>query len=220
MNSTHIIGVLLLALSITSCVVVPSIAPYIAIGPGTGVANWIHLDGRDAEWSVLADGAVEVAPGTGNIITRPLYGDALIELDFMTPLMPDAAGQARGNSGVYMQGLYEVQVLDSYGIEPGLNTCGAIYNVSAAATNVCLPPGQWQHYKIEFTAPTFSTSGEVLSNALLTVWQNGTLIQENVEVGGPTGSARDGTAVEYGPLMLQDHGNLVRYRNIEITPRF
>jgi hypothetical protein len=220
MRTNPLFTALTLSASLASCTATPSIAPFAAFGESGDVANWVHLDGRPAEWISLGDGAVEVKPGSGNIITKALFGDALIELDFMTPHMPDAQGQARGNSGVYMQGLYEVQILDSFGIEPGLDTCGAIYNVSVASQSVCLPPGEWQHYAIEFTAPDFDSDGLVLSNARLTVWQNGVMIQDDQEVSGPTGSARDGNAVEYGPLMLQDHGNTVRYRDVQITPRF
>jgi hypothetical protein len=199
---------------------VSTIGAFDALGPKTGLENWRHLDGRSAEWRRLDDGSIEVEPGTGNIITAGYFGDALFELDFMCPVMPDATGQARGNSGVYIQGLYEVQVLDSYGIEPGLDTCGAIYGVAPPLVNACLPPGEWQHYRIEFTAPRFGPAGGIAENARISAWLNGTLIQDDVVVPHPTGSAASLQAVEFGPLMLQDHGNPVRYRNVSITPRF
>jgi len=211
---------LLAAVFFASCVVQRSLEPYVALGEDTGLENWTHLDGRPAEWTRLESGVVEVKPGSGNIITRVLYGDCLIELDFMTPYMPDRTGQGRGNSGAYVQGLYEVQVLDSFGNEPGMDTCGAIYKVSPAAVNVCLPPGKWQHYRIEFTAPRFDVTGAVTKKARISVWQNGTQIQDDVEVPGPTGGAAGQDLVAFGPLMLQDHGDPVRYRNVLITPRF
>ena len=211
---------LLAAVCLASCVAQSSIEPYVALGEHAGLENWRHLDGRAAEWTRLEDGAIEVKAGSGNLITRVLYGDCQIELDFMTPYMPDRTGQGRGNSGVYVQGLYEVQVLDSFGVEPGMDTCGAIYKVSPAAVNVCLPPGEWQHYRIEFTAPRFDDNGAVTAKARLSVWQNGTLIQDDVEVPTPTGGAAGQDLVAFGPLMLQDHGDPVRYRNVWITPRF
>jgi len=214
---TSLLAIVALA---TSCTSQATIAPLPALSMMAGLENWRHLDGRPAEWHRLDDGAIEVAPGTGNIITKVLFGDSLVELDFMCPVMPDAMGQARGNSGVYLQGLYEVQVLDSFGFEAGLNTCGAIYNVAVPLTNASLPPGEWQHYAIEFTAPRFDKEGNVTENARITAHLNGTLIQDDIEVPAPTGSASGRDAVEYGPLMLQDHGNLVRYRNVAITPRF
>ena len=157
-NTLIATGFALLA-SLTGCTATQSDDGYSLLDEDSGLAAWVHLDGRRAEWVTLEDGAVEVKPGSGNIISNLLFTDAVIELDFMTPSMPNATGQARGNSGVYMQGLYEVQILDSYGIEPGLDTCGAIYNVSVAAQSVCLPPGEWQHYKIDFTAPKFDATG-------------------------------------------------------------
>ena len=159
---------------------------------------------------------MEVAPGTGNVVTRAQFGDARVELEFMTPWMPDAVGQARGNSGVYLHGLYEVQVLDSFGVEPGLDTCGAIYNVSAASTAACLEPGVWQRYGIEFTAPRLDDEGRVTSKAALSVWLNGVLIQDEIQLDAPTGSASGSEALRVGPLMLQDHGNQVRFRNVRI----
>ena len=202
-----------------SCVSVSSIEPFVALGSETGLSEWRHQNGRDAEWTDLGGGAMEVRAGTGNLFTREHFGDARIELDFMTLIMPNAKGQGRGNSGVYVQGLYEVQVLDSFGIEPGMDTCGAIYNVSVASASVCLAPGEWQHYAIEFSAPRFDDAGSMTSKPALSVWQNGVQIQDNVELDSPTGSASGTEAVEFGPLMLQDHGNPVRFRNVKILPR-
>jgi hypothetical protein len=220
MKVLQIISSLSAAGLLASCAVTSSIEPYIALGPEAGLENWSHLDGRDAEWTRLEDGAIEVKAGTGNIVTRVHYGDARIELEFMCPVMPNASGQGRGNSGVYVQSLYELQVLDSYGIEPGMDTCGAIYKVSPAMVNACKPPGEWQHYAIEFTAPRLDEDGAILANARMTAWQNGTLIQDDVEIPSPTGSAAGTEARDTGPVMLQDHGNPVRYRNVQITPRF
>jgi hypothetical protein len=132
--------------------------------------------------------------------------------------MPEATGQERGNSGVYVQGRYEVQVLDSYGLAPSLGDCGAIYGKHVAAVNACRPPERWQSYDIEFRAPRFDAAGKKTENARLTVWLNGMKIHADVEVDGPTAGGEANEA-PLGPLLLQDHGNPVRYRNLWILPR-
>ncbi|MFW6437639.1 MAG: 3-keto-disaccharide hydrolase, partial [Armatimonadota bacterium] len=126
-----------------------------------------------------------------------------------------AEGQAKGNSGVFLQGRYEIQVLDSYGWErPGLGDCGAIYNQHAPLVNACTPPEQWQSYDIIFRAPRLDEQGEVIEYPRMTVFQNGILIQNNAVLTGPTGGQLDEKVGEPGPLMLQDHGDLVSFRNI------
>lgn len=187
------------------------------MGPPFKIDEWTHLDGRNAEWTPLGEDSFEVKPGTGNIITKMSFRDGRVELDFMTPLMPDARGQARGNSGVYIHGLYEVQILDSFGDEPGIDTCGAIYNVAPASAKVCLEPGVWQHYAIDFTAPRFDDEGKATSSPFISVWHNGTQIHDKVELTGPTGSANGSEMKDMGSIMLQDHGNKVRFRNVRFS---
>ena len=206
-----------LLLLATACASTPERPVDFDMGPPFKLDEWTHLDGRDAEWTPIGEDGFEVKPGTGNIVTKMFFREGRIELDFMTPLMPDARGQARGNSGVYIHGLYEVQILDSFGVEPGLDTCGAIYNVAPASESVCLEPGVWQHYAIEFTAPRFDDEGQVTSNPFMSVWQNGTQIHDNVELTGPTGSANGTEMQDMGSIMLQDHGNKVRFRNVQYT---
>ncbi len=187
------------------------------LGAG-GLAAWHDEGGGAARWR-LEDGVLEVAPGAGSILTREAFGDCLLHVEFMTPQSPDgAAGQGRGNSGVYLQTHYEVQVLDSYGLEPGPDDCGAIYGVRAPSTNASRPPLRWQVYDLRFRAPRSAEGGQKAENARLSVWHNGILIQEDVEVPGSTRAALDTPEGARGPLLLQDHGAPVRYRNIWLVP--
>ena len=132
--------------------------------------------------------------------------------------MPTARGQARGNSGVYLQGRYEVQVLDSFGLAGEDNECGGIYQVSRPRVNMTLPPLQWQTYDIDFTAARFDSAGEKTANARLTVRHNGVLIHDDLELPGTTGGG-DPEGPEPGALHLQDHWNPVFYRNVWVLPR-
>jgi hypothetical protein len=183
---------------------------------GKDLSNWRTRSGGPAGWKV-ADGIITVEPRTGDIVTEQKFTDFMLHLEWMEPYMPDAKGQARGNSGVYLQGRYEVQVLDSYGIEvPGKGDCGAIYDQFAPLVNACRPPLEWQTYDVIFRAARLDDSGNVANQARVTLLQNGMVIHNNVELLGPTGGAMDDKVGEPGPLLLQDHGNLVKYRNIWI----
>ncbi|MGD8239770.1 MAG: DUF1080 domain-containing protein [Armatimonadota bacterium] len=184
---------------------------------GRDLSNWMTPDGEPAQWKVEEE-IVEVAPRTGDIVTREVFMDFFLHVEFRCPDMPEATGQQKGNSGVYLQGRYEIQVLDSYGISiPGLGDCGAIYNQYAPLVNACRPALEWQTFDISFRAPR--TSGpEVLEPARVTVLQNGLVIQNNAQLEGVTGGAMDENVWMPGPLRLQDHGNLVAYRNIWALP--
>ena len=157
---------------------------------------------------------MEVAPRSGGIISKRTFTDHKLHVEFRTPFEPKKRGQGRGNSGVYLQGRYEVQVLDSYGLEGRSNECGGVYGVGAPRVNMCAPPLQWQTYDITFTAPRFDQGGKLLKHARMTVVHNGVLIHDNVEVPRPTTACWDRNITEPGGLHLQDHGNRVRYRNI------
>lgn len=141
-----------------------------------------------------------------------------IHLEFRTPFQPFARGQARGNSGFYAQGRYEVQILDSFGLEGEDNECGGIYRVARPRINMCLPPLAWQTYDVDFTAAEFK-DGKKVQNARLTVRHNGVVIHENLEVPHATVGAILPEGPEPGPVYLQDHGNPVRFRNIWVVPK-
>ena len=180
------------------------------------VSNWTQRDGQDANW-IVENGVMSV--NKGDIMTQDRFTDFILHLEFMTPHMPDATGQARGNSGVFLQGRYEIQVLDSYGIEnPGKGDCGSIYNQFSPLTNACCPPLEWQTYDVYFRAARVNNKGEVVDRTRLTVLQNNIVIHNNIELPGVTGAAIDEQVGEPGPLLLQDHGDDVKYRNIWILP--
>ncbi len=185
--------------------------------PGADV-KWKRLnadvpDDKAVKWR-LVDGAMEVKPGAGSIVTKRTFKDFKLHIEFRTPFMPEARGQGRGNSGVYLQNRYEIQVLDSYGLEPKDNECGGIYQVGAPLVNVCYPPGQWQTYDITFQAPRFDGSGNKEKDAVVTVLHNGVTIHDQRPIPHPTGGALDSNVSEPGGVYLQDHGNLVEFRNI------
>lgn len=182
---------------------------------GSGTEAWQKQGGGDAPWKVI-DGAMQV--GGGSIVSKEEFGDCTIHVEFQTPFMPEARGQGRGNSGVYLMGRYECQVLDSYGLSGEHNECGGVYTVAKPLVNMCAPPLQWQTYDIEFTAPRFE-GGKKVANAKMTVTHNGVKIHDGTEIPKPTTAAMSGQDAEKGPLYLQDHGNPVRYRNIWVQPR-
>ncbi len=169
---------------------------------------------ESVQWKLVGAGAMEVKPRTGSIITKKEFADVKLHLEFRTPFMPDARGQKRGNSGVYLHGRYEVQVLDSYGLEGMDNECGGIYKVAPPLVNMCAPPMQWQTYDITFQAPRFDSTGKLIRDARMTVIHNGVKIHDNVEVSKATKAAQGGDVTQRGGIYLQDHGNPVQYRNI------
>jgi len=136
-----------------------------------------------------------------------------LHMEFCCPYMPTASGQGRGNSGVYLQGRYECQILDSFGLTSKDNECGGIYTVSAPKEIASLPPGRWQTYDITFKAPKVQ-DGKIVEPAVMSVVHNGIQIHENVKIDHVTTAGVKGPIVSPAPLMLQDHGNPVRYRNI------
>jgi len=184
---------------------------------GKDFNQWKHPNKKEGEDRVkweLVDGAMRVKPGTGSIITRKQFADVRLHIEFRTPFMPEKRGQGRGNSGVYLQGRYEVQVLDSYGLEGLDNECGGIYTVRPPLVNMCAPPTQWQTYDITFRAPRFDAAGKSISKPTLTVFHNDFKVHDKTEVGGSTTASLGGKASEPGPIYLQDHGNAVEFRNI------
>lgn len=193
-------------------------ADAVVLFDGSNLSEWVKAgSGEPAKWKV-EHGYMEVVPGSGNICTKKEFGDCQLHVEFWLPLMADAKGQARANSGIYLQGKFEVQVLDSYGLKSQNNDCGAIYGIAAPLVNACRPPEHWQTYDIIFRAPKFDAKGKKTSKARLTVFQNNVLIHDNVEVPNTTSAGINNEKGALGPLMLQDHGNPVRYRNIWLRP--
>jgi hypothetical protein len=197
----------------------------IVLFDGKSLDGWVKTDGKTApEWK-LTDGAMEVAVKTGSIMTKEKFdGDFKLHIEFRVPYLPSAKGQQRGNSGVYVQGRYEVQVLDSYGLDSMENDCGAIYEVAKPTVNACKAPTIWQSYDIEFRAPKFA-DGKPVEPARMTVYHNGVKIHDDVklvrakdgkeEVIINTRAGLGGDPSKPGPLMLQDHGDSpVQYRNV------
>lgn len=192
----------------------------IVLFDGSDLSGWSGKNGSDAAWKV-ENGYMEVAPGSGNIRTRAEFGDCQLHLEWAAPEVVKGNGQGRGNSGVFLMGRYEIQVLDCYQNPTYADgTTGAIYGEFPPLVNACRAPGEWQTYDIIWVAPRFH--GETLvSPARTTVILNGIVLHHDTELTGPTTHR----AVEpykmhpeNGPLELQDHGDLVRFRNIWYRP--
>jgi hypothetical protein len=186
---------------------------------GTDLSKWQHKDGTAAKWKV-ENGYAEVVAKTGYIYTKQAFGDCQLHVEFREPTPPHGESQERGNSGVFLMGLYEVQVLDSYENKTYADgQASAVYGQYPPLVNASRPPGQWQWYDIVFHGPRFDAGGKLLSPARETVFHNGVLVQDNVELSGPTehGERPPYKATpEKLPLALQDHGDPVRFRNIWI----
>ncbi len=186
---------------------------------GKDLSKWAHKDGTAAKWKV-ENGYAEVVAKTGYIYTREAFGDCQLHVEFAEPAPAKGENQDRGNSGVFLQGLYETQVLDSYQSKTYADgQAAAIYGQYPPLVNASRPPGQWQAYDIVFHGPRFAKDGKLLRPARETVFHNGVLVQDNVELSGPTAHGKRPPyepQPEKLPLALQDHNHPVRYRNIWI----
>ncbi|MGE0352354.1 MAG: DUF1080 domain-containing protein [Gemmatimonadales bacterium] len=196
---------------------VPPPADAIVLFDGRDLSAWQSEKGGPAGWNVK-DGVMEVAGGSGSIQTRRGFGDVQLHVEWMAPLRGHEEGQGWGNSGVYLMGLYEVQVLNSWQ-NPTYpdGQAAAVYGQYPPLVNASRPPGEWQTYDIIFHRPRFDSQGDFLAPARLTVFHNGVLVQDNVSLSGPTAHhARPPYQAHPDrlPLLLQNHGDPVRYRDI------
>ena len=195
---------------------------------GTNLLKWQKANGQDANWPVR-DGSMETQRG-GGIRTRGKWADIQFHLEWAAPAPPHGTGQSRGNSGILINGMYEVQVLDSYGSKTYPDgQAGAIYGQSPPLVNPSKPPGEWQTYDIIFESPRWNDKGELVKKACITVLYNGVVVQNHYELIGMTdGIGREvpwRALSKYPPahspevfIELQDHNNPVRFRNIWVRP--
>jgi len=186
----------------------------VVIFGGMDLKAWVKTDGKTlANWPVEG-GKFTVAHG--NIMTSQRFGNFQLHLEFNVPYMPDKRGQGRGNSGVYLTGNHELQILDSYRLTLHDDDCGAIYKQVIPSVNACKPPLQWQSYDVTFHKAVVEAS-KVVKKARVTVVHNGLKTIDDAEI-SPTPGGIEVAEGENGPLMLQDHGNPVEFRNIWIKP--
>ena len=190
-------------------------SPTLGAKPPTGAT--VLFAGDVSPWQngklvELSDGKfLGVGTRSQHVFSKPFH----LHLEFRTPFMPRSTGQARGNSGVYIQDRYEIQVLDSFGLKGLDNECGGIYKESSPKVNMCLPPMQWQTYDIDFTPAKFDAGGKKTESAVITVKHNGVVIHDQVALKANTPGGKFNKEVpEGGSLYLQNHGDPVVFRNI------
>jgi len=196
----------------------PGDATVLFDGSEKSTKNWVHVgDERALEWKLVDGKAMEVVGGTGDIRTTQPFGDIQLHLEFAAPAQVDGESQGRGNSGVFLMGQYEIQVLDCYDTPTYPDgTCGGLYGQTPPMVNACAKPGQWNTYDILWQAPRFE-NGKLSKPAFVTVIHNGIVLHHAQELQGPT---KHKQATQYTPhepklpLRLQDHGDAVRFRNI------
>jgi Domain of Unknown Function (DUF1080) len=183
---------------------------------GKDLNEWTSLDGSAPKWD-LKDGAATVKKGTGDIKTNKVFGDIQLHIEWRTPSEIVGDGQGRGNSGIFLQERYELQVLDSYESQTYANgQAGSMYKQAIPLVNPTRKPGEWQAYDVIYTAPRFSDNGRVIVPAYITVLLNGVIVQNHNQIIGPTEYKGMPVYISHGKasLKLQDHGNPVSFRNI------
>ncbi len=188
---------------------------------GTDLSKWQTPSGQPPKWKV-ENGYMEVVAKSGQIQTKDGFGDCQLHVEWASPVVAVGEGQGRGNSGVFLMDIYEVQVLDSYNNKTYADgSAASLYGQYPPLVNACRKPGEWQTYDIIFHRPRFDAAGKVVSPARITAIHNGVLVQDNVELTGPTAhKARPPYKAHADklPVSLQDHGNPVRFRNIWLRP--
>jgi hypothetical protein len=183
---------------------------------GKDLSNWVDLNGNPAKWNVK-DGALTVVKGTGDIKTKQTFADIQLHIEWRTPAKVEGEGQGRGNSGIFLQERYELQVLDSYKNRTYSNgQAGSIYKQTPPLVNATKGPGEWQTYDVIYIAPKYNADGTLKSAGRITVFHNGVAIQINTEIQGTTEYIGKPKVIahEKGSLKLQDHGNPTSFRNI------
>ena len=192
----------------------------IVLFDGNHLNEWCSAkDSSAAKWDVGKDGSLTVHPGNGDIMTKRSFGDCQLHLEFRTPAVVQGEGQGRGNSGIFLQNRYELQVLDCYENKTYPNgQTGSVYKQHIPLVNACRKPGEWQTYDIIFTAPRFNSDGILTAPGRVTLIHNGVLVQNNVEIKGTTEYIGLPKYQAHGkaPIRLQDHSNPVSFRNIWI----
>jgi hypothetical protein len=188
----------------------------IVLFDGKHLDNWVGKDGKTPQWTV-ADGAMTVSKGTGDVKTKQTFGDIQLHIEWRTPAKVEGDGQGRGNSGIFLSEKYELQVLDSYNNRTYSNgQAGSIYKQSMPLVNASKRPGEWQTYDVVFIAPKFNADGSLKSTGKITVFHNGVLIHHATEIQGTTEYIGKPKVVAHGKgsIRLQDHGNPTSFRNI------
>lgn len=188
----------------------------------SGLQAFRHAKG-DAEWTLHPDGAIEIVPSKGSLFTKDTFADLQGYLEFRHAYNSESVWPRRGNSGVYLYNTYEVQLIDSYGFPPNDTSEGSIYHIAAPKVTASAPPLEWQSLEFKFKAPRFDRQGNKTANARLTLWFNGIKIHDDLEIPNPTaGSAAGGRALKDPlppqPLMLQNHGGILQFRNLWVLP--
>jgi hypothetical protein len=192
----------------------------IVLFDGKDLSNWTDAKGQPSKW-IVRDGFMESVKGAGYVRTKREFGSVQLHAEFATPATVIGKGQGRGNSGVFLHGMYEVQVLDSFeNTTYADGQCGALYGRAVPLVNASCKPGQWQTYDIVYRRPVFDAAGKVVKKATFTVFHNGILIQDHVALEGGTNWIGPNAVTDYvphgdaGPVMFQDHSNPVRFRNV------
>lgn len=198
----------------------PAPSDAVVLFDGTDLSQWEDGKGNPARWRLVGDGSMEVVKKTGSIRTKAKFGSCRLHVEWAAPSEVAGESQGRGNSGVFLMEFYEVQVLDNHkNVTYADGMAAAVYGQYPPLVNACRPPGEWQTYDIVFHRPRFDADGGLLEPAFMTVFHNGILVQDHVELTGPTGHKQRPPYQAHAdrlPISLQDHGNPVRYRNIWI----